>query len=66
MRHLVVRQASLNAGFSETVSDRALINKGPSETVLYHLGINPQRIDLRRLPFSLDVTVCIFVVGQTL
>ena len=38
------RIAALKAGFVATVSDRALMIRGPSFGALYQVGMNPQRI----------------------
>ena len=46
------RTASRNAGFSATVSDRALMISGPSFGALYQTGISPHRMVRKRRPSS--------------
>ncbi len=60
------RTASRKAGFTATVSARALMISGPSFGALYHAGMNPQRIARSRRAPPSDVTTATCVVGQTL
>ena len=60
------RIAARKAGFTATLSERALMIKGPSLGVLYQDGMNPQRIARKRRCPSSEVTTVTALVGQTL
>ena len=59
-------QASLYAGFSASVSARALNSNGPSETDLYQCGTKPHRICPNFLLPKLLTSTLMFSAGHML